>query len=586
MNKKELEKTINEILETLEQNFKYSYGKKITFEDVFELMNTLSQLFDVYIQENSKGCCDMIIKRYIPLLNLLIAVDNNTIRKPQYHDMLKESYKKAARYSFLHWLIYYEWDIELEKKVFEPRIKILDSYIYYLNYMCWNRKDLTLIVNLPSGWAKTYTYAHYCAFRIGTDQDGTFLSICSNDDLVKQMSRTIINIIKSEQYGNVFENLDYRKDPKGLFLKETDGEWKIKSNPKAASYIAKSRDANTVGFRSYYSTFCDDMYKNPDESLDMNLNRRLMVDYQTVWTERTAKGYPKQFVLAGTIWSPYDLMTQVIELEKTKRKFKKHPKFDFTEVSEDGKVVIIKVPALNERGESNCPEIASTQELLDKKNNLSTYLWECNFQQHPIPPEGLPFDYKNLKTYQSVPPNKYQYTKGAIDCNRKSGKDFFGFGIFQYNDEDWEIVDSLFTQTATTELYDDIVDKIIEHHTVELVIETNANEGLVKAIEERLAAKGITWCTIIEKYNTMPKSQRIDIAKGTAIKRIIYPAKGIFGINTDMGRFMEQFVTYSAISRNVHDDGADLVALFVLEIVEERSKPQKAEVLSFIRQYM
>ena len=586
MNKKELEKTINEILETLEQNFKYSYGKKITFEDVFELMNTLSQLFDVYIQENSKGCCDMIIKRYIPLLNLLIAVDNNTIRKPQYHDMLKESYKKAARYSFLHWLIYYEWDIELEKKVFEPRIKILDSYIYYLNYMCWNRKDLTLIVNLPSGWAKTYTYAHYCAFRIGTDQDGTFLSICSNDDLVKQMSRTIINIIKSEQYGNVFENLDYRKDPKGLFLKETDGEWKIKSNPKAASYIAKSRDANTVGFRSYYSTFCDDMYKNPDESLDMNLNRRLMVDYQTVWTERTAKGYPKQFVLAGTIWSPYDLMTQVIELEKTKRKFKKHPKFDFTEVSEDGKVVIIKVPALNEYGESNCPEIASTQELLDKKNNLSTYLWECNFQQHPIPPEGLPFDYKNLKTYQSVPPNKYQYTKGAIDCNRKSGKDFFGFGIFQYNDEDWEIVDSLFTQTATTELYDDIVDKIIEHHTVELVIETNANEGLVKAIEERLAAKGITWCTIIEKYNTMPKSQRIDIAKGTAIKRIIYPAKGIFGINTDMGRFMEQFVTYSAISRNVHDDGADLVALFVLEIVEERSKPQKAEVLSFVRQYM
>jgi hypothetical protein len=584
MNKKELEKTINEILDTLEQNFKYSYGKKISFDDVFELMNTLSQLFDVYINENLKECCETIIKRYIPLLNLLIAVDNNTIRKPQYHDMLKNSYKIAAKRSFLHWLIYYEWDLSI--KVFEPRVKVLDAYIYYLNYMCWNKKDLTLVVNLPSGWAKTYTYAHYCAFRIGTDQDGTFLSICSNDDLVKQMSRTIINIIKSEQFGNVFENLDYRKDPKGLFAKETDGEWKIKGNTKAASYIAKSRDANSVGFRSYYSTFCDDMYKNPDESLDMNLNRRLMQDYQTVWTERTAKGYPKQFVLAGTIWSPYDLMTQVIELEKTKRKFKKHPKFDFTEISEDGKVVIIKVPALNEYGESNCPEIATTQELLDKKRSISTYLFECNFQQHPIPPEGLPFDYKNLKTYQTVPPNKYQYTKGAIDCNRKSGKDFFGFGIFQYNDEDWEMVDSLFTQTATTELYDDIVDKIIENHTTELVIETNANEGLVKAIEERLSGKGITWCTIIEKYNTMPKAQRIDIAKGTATKRIIYPAKGVFGINTDMGRFMEQFTTYSAVSRNVHDDGADLVALFVLEIVEERSKPQKAEVLDFVRRYM
>ena len=585
MNVNELEKTIDNVLKTLENNFKYRYGKKIPYNNIFELINTLMDLFHAYLTFKQYQCCDLIIKRYIPLLNLLISIDNNSLRQTKYLELLKESYRISARRSFLHWLIYYEWDEPIEKKVFEVRVKILDAYIYYLNFMCWNKRDLTLIVNLPSGWAKTYTYAQYCAFRIGTNQDGTFLSICSNDDLVKQMSRTIINIIKSEQFGNVFENLDYRKEPKGLFLKETDGEWKVKNNPKAASYIAKSRDANSVGFRSYYSTFCDDMYKNPDESLDMNLNRRLMQDYQTVWTERTAKGYPKQFVLAGTIWSPYDLMTQVIELEKSKREFIEHPKFKFTEISKDGKVVIIKVPALNEFGQSNCPEIATTQELLDKKNSISTYLWECNFMQHPIPPEGLPFDYKNLKTYTSLPNNKYQYTKGAIDCNRKSGKDFFAFDIFQYNDEDWEFVDCIFSQTATTELYDEIIDKIIEKHIVEVVIETNANEGLVKAIQERLDAQGISWCVLIEKYNTMPKAQRIDIAKGTTTKRIVFPAKGLFGINTYMGKFMEQLTTYSAVSRNVHDDAADAIALFCLEIIEERSKPQIAIPIPNIRQY-
>lgn len=584
MNEKEIIKTIENILETLENNFKYSYGKKISYPNIYELMLDLSKLFDIYIKTNESKCCEIIIKRYIPLINLLINLDNNITRIPKYHEILKKSYKYSAKRSFFHWLIYYEWDLNI--KVFEPRVKILDAYIYYLNYMCWNKKDLTLIVNLPSGWAKTYTYAQYCAFRIGTDPDGTFLSLCSNDDLVKQMSRTIMNIIMSEEFGKVFEHLDYRKDPKGLFLKATDSEWKVKGNTKAASYIAKSRDSNTVGFRSYYSTFCDDMYKNPDESLDMNLNRRLFVDYQTVWTERTAKGYPKQFVLAGTIWSPYDLMTQVIELEKSKREFIKHPKFNFTEISKDGKVVIIKVPALDENGNSNCPEIATTEELLDKKRSITTYLWECNFMQNPIPPDGLPFDYKNLRTYQSKPLNKYAYTKGAIDCNRKSGKDFFAFGIFQFNDEDWEFVDCIFTQTATTELYDAIIDKIIENHTVELVVETNANEGLVPALNERLKNRNISWCVIIEKYNTMPKSQRIDIAKGTATKRIIYPAKGLYGINTDIGKFMEQLTTYSAISRNVHDDAPDDIGLFCLEIIEERSKPQRAEPLDFVRQYM
>lgn len=965
MDKNKLEKTIDNILTTLETNFRYKDINKLSFDNSLELIKTLMELYHVYIKIDQQRCFVSISKRYIPLLNLLIAIDSKSSRLPEYHDLLKESYRLSARQSFLHWLIYYEWDLPI--KVFEPRIKILEGYIYYLNYMCWNKKDLTLIVNLPSGWAKcidensiintpkgnilakdlkigdevysmndrkveidkitnlthtkkkpvkiktrtgkeikvsldhrlytqkgylrvkdlkigdylyvldtniendnkidenelifitcmlfeghcgekllsytgednemtykfldsckklgfdfhkmkkytknkatsyrilgkeprllldkygiykhlcytkrlpqcfftmpteqrekfigmmvatdgyfdkttgrfgislanekliddiqyllqetniisskifkknnkagawclnipccellklsdvyfyqkqqtykeiiakdikryslintypkelfenyrkdylddrhkkdritcdvtckyfnllkekhnelekieykdfffdkivsieieeneipmidftieknhnfllngivshnSYTYAQYCAFRIGTDQDGTFLSICSNDDLVKQMSRTIMNIIMTDQYGEVFEKLDYRVLKKDLFLKATDGEWKVKGNTKACSYIAKSRDSNVVGFRAYYSTFCDDMYKNPDESLDMNLNRRLMTDYQTVWTERTAKGYPKQFVLAGTIWSPYDLMTQVIELEKTKREFIEHPRFKFTEISKDGRVVIIKVPALDENGHSNCPEIATTSELLDKKNSISTYLWECNFMQHPIPPEGLPFDYKNLKTYIEIPKNKYGYTKGAIDCNRKSGKDFFAFGIYQFNDTDWEFIDCMFTQTATTELYDDIINKIIEHHTTELVVETNANEGLVTALEEKLKEKGISWCVIIPKYNTMPKAQRIDIAKGTATKRIIYPAKGLFGINTDMGKFMEQFVTYSALSRNTHDDASDETALFCLEIIEENSKPAKAEPLKGIREF-
>ena len=585
MSKNDIKNTIDNILDTLENNYRYNYGKKIPYEQVFELSNTLMDLFHAYLNVKEYDCCDIIIKRYIPILNLLISIDNNDYRKPKYHELLKESYRIAARRSLLHFLIYYEWDEQLEKKVFEPRIKILDAYIYYLNYMCWNKKDLTLVVNLPSGWAKTYTYTLYCAFRIGTDQDGTFLSICSNDDLVKQMSKTVMNIIMSEKYGEVFEKLDYKKLGRSLFLKATDGEWKIIGNPKAASYIAKSRDANTVGFRSYYSTFVDDLYKNPDESLDMSLNARLKRDYETVWTERTAKGYPKQFVLAGTIWSPFDLMTQVIELEKSRREFITHPKFKFTEISKDGKVVIIKVPALDEFGKSNCPEIATTEELIQKKNSISNYLFQCNYMQNPIPPEGLPFDYQNLITYDKIPYNKYGYTKGAIDCNRRSGKDFFAFNILQYNDLDWEFVDCIFTQTATTELYDKIVDKIIEYHTIEVVVETNANEGHVTALQERLNSRGASWCTLIEKYNTIPKATRIEMAKGTATKRIIYPQKGLFGLNTDMGQFMEQFISYSAVSKNVHDDAADDIALFVLEIIEERSKPQVAEPLKGVREY-
>ena len=36
--KLKIKKTIVEILDILTNNFKYSYGKKISFEDIFEMM--------------------------------------------------------------------------------------------------------------------------------------------------------------------------------------------------------------------------------------------------------------------------------------------------------------------------------------------------------------------------------------------------------------------------------------------------------------------------------------------------------------------------------------------------------------------
>ena len=117
------------------------------------------------------------------------------------------------------------------------------------------------------------------------------------------------------------------------------------------------------------------------------------------------------------------------------------------------------------------------------------------------------------------------------------------------------------------------------------IIKRESERTEYSALQERLNSRGASWCTLIEKYNTIPKATRIEMAKGTATKRIIYPQKGLFGLNTDMGQFMEQFISYSAVSKNVHDDAADDIALFVLEIIEERSKPQVAEPLKGVREY-
>lgn len=284
-----------------------------------------------------------------------------------------------------------------------------------------------------------------------------------------------------------------------------------------------------------------------------------------------------QVIIAGTLWSPTDFLSKIIELWEKEDEFIVHPKFKFTRISKDGKRVIIQVPALDyETGESTCPRLRSTEELLKEKASMDTYLWETNFQQKPIPPEGLEFDYNNLRTYEQPISREDSYCYAVIDGTRLSGKDFFSMPIFTPYFDDYALIDCIFTKTATSELTDDIINKIIQHRITKLVVETNVDGGLKRLLDNELKQRGIYFCEIIEKYSTMKKSVRIEMEKGTIKRRIVFPAKHLNGTNTDIGRFMNNLTTYSSTMMNRNDDAPDAAAMFSSEIVENRSKPAKA----------
>lgn len=574
-NAKELIQTIDLLLSEIEESYKCN-KKMIKFETLFSLMQDLASLMENLDLVSYKNCSKIAISRYIPLLNLLIKIDRDEERLAAYHDFLKRAYTYGARISFEHFLIRYEWDSN--DKVYEKRNEILKSYVYYLNYMCYHPEFETIVCNLPSGYGKTRIEKLYEAFRFGLDPTGTFLSICSNDGLVKSASRSVIDIIKSEEYADIFPKLDFSKDKK-LFTKETDGEWKLKYCHLNNSYIAQSRESNVVGVRASHSIHIDDMYGDPAEALNMSLNRRLWEKYITVWVERFVKNKVVQKVITGTLWSPYDLLSQIIDSLKKEHEFRPHEKFKYTQISEDGKHVIIQVPALDpETGLSTCPELVTTEELLKKKAKMSNYLWQCNFQQNPIPPEGLEFDYKNLKTYDFPPMNETGFTEATLDPARR-GHDYVSMPIFQKYGDDYALIDVLFERNAMSELYDKIVDKIIDNKVVKLVIENNTDTSLKTVIEERLFEREYFACIIIEKYNTMKKETRIQGQQGVIKRQIYFPSKELYGITTPMGMFMEQLTMFSFTMPNKFDDAIDSVAMFCSEIVQGGAKPQRARAI-------
>ena len=59
------------------------------------------------------------------------------------------------------------------------------------------------------------------------------------------------------------------------------------------------------------------------------------------------------------------------------------------------------------------------------------------------------------------------------------------------------------------ELYDDIVNKIIDDNITTLVIENNIDVSLKPLLEGKLTEKGCFTCKIVELYNTKKKEERI-----------------------------------------------------------------------------
>ncbi len=592
MNKEQndIYKTIDSILTILENNFRYSYGKKISFEDIYDMMKDLYLLFNSY-EENVKECGKLVIRRYIPLLDLLVKVDLNSNHSLEYEKQLKNAYKLAARISLEHYMIYREWDEPEKEKFYAPRYNILSGYIHYLQELECNPDFHTLIFNAPSGYGKTYPKKISEAWSFGINNTGAILSLCSNDDVVKSGSRTVIDEIKSEQFGEVFPKMKYNEDDKSYFLKETDEKWKLKTCKLPFSYYAKTTQANVVGSRASKSIHIDDLYPDYKEAMNQTLNLYYYNKSITVWEKRFVQHLIPNVCITGTLWASGDYIDLKIQQLKREHKFIKHPKYPYTYISEDGSCAIIQVPALDyETGESTCPELKSTQELLKEKANMEEYLWETNFQQKPTNPETLIFSYDKLRQYNIIPQTDYKGTYAVIDATRKTGKDFFAMPIFKkvQNDNmfDYYLCDCLFTRTATKDMYYEIVDKIIENNIILLVIESNVTSELKSNIERICREKGITPPEIIEKYNYENKAARITNEMHIIKKQLVFPQRGMYGINTAIGLYMDNLTNYNSTGTNANDDAPDSSALFCSEIIEENSQPQTAEPIPFIRDFM
>lgn len=474
----------------------------------------------------------------------------------------------AARRDLESFLLY--MGVKNNVDLWSKTVPITAGLIYYSEQMFHFRKIQRILLSQPPSTTKSYFLNNYSAWRYGQDINDSILRLSYSDKLVRGASKNVKEILKSPAFADVFPAFE-----KIEFATDKEEEWKIKGAAVPASFNAVTRDGAITGLRAYLAVL-DDMTKGVQEAMSIDVHEGLWMKYWNEIHNRRMGGQQIQAIIAGTMWSLNDIINRLrmgVEFVPTK--------YPYTDISEDGRIVSIAIPALDENDESVFAHVYGTEELHEIRNNNTEYFFQAVYQQNCIAEEGMEFTYANLQTYNELPDGERGGRYAALDPARK-GKNYVSMPVVEKIDGEYYLIDFLYKKKAMSDLYDLIADKIILNKVQDFVIENNTDTSLKKVIVDKLAEKGYTGCSIREKYATENKEDRIKDNQGYVRSSIIFPEKGLYSESTDMGKAIRDLTVYSFDYPNKYDDSIDSVCLLTAEYIYNTRRTPKAKIVQNI----
>lgn len=561
-----ISQTFFDIISVLKSN-------KVKEGDKLKWCSSLLGILDSYFKENDIESVKNAKKYAIPVLHTLTQ-KSNINNMSEFFEYYKKLYCFCAQRDFECFVDYMEFN--QPKKVLANRREVLKPYVDALNRIAFDDKLQYLVVSYPPSMGKSFLATLFTAWGYGLSINNSVIRMSYSDELVLGFSRTIKGIISSPEFSEIFPLFKlYNGKP---FEVERESDWKIKNaNVPKSNHIARTRNGSTTGERASFAIIFDDMTKGSEEANSESVHRGIYDKWNTEWWNRR-DGVRCKFIFVGTQWTAEDILNRIIE-DRNKVSPLKETDNPYVMESEDKSTIVIRVPMLDSEHKTTCAEVYPQQIAEQIEQNTDPFLFSCVYQQCPIAPTGREFAWECIRTYRNeellnadLTPN----SMATLDTARK-GKDNVSMPIFKNdNNGNHYLIDAIYKQKAMDDLYDEIIEKIIENKITTLVIENNIDTSLKRLLEDRLHARGIYWCTIIEKYNTVKKEERIKNNRGIVQKQIIFPDKSIIRMNTDVGRMMDNITKYSFDKPNVHDDGIDSVCMYASEIIFRKgilSKP-------------
>lgn len=472
-----------------------------------------------------KECCEYGIANRIDILQL--------------DDLEWKTMKAEAPYLFESFLIYMERYRPFKKKFYEPRKKTLKIVVDDLQDL----EDGVIEfygLSMPPRVGKSTICIFFFAWVIGKRPDSHNAMSGHSGILADGFYTEILNLTTSKEYtfSEIFPNVEIES-------KHADkNEVNFNTPDRFATLTCRGIDGTWTGEVDISDDgylYVDDLVRNRKESLSPRRLENRYQDYLNVLVDRKNDGSKE--LMVGTRWNVLDPLGQV------EKKNKNDPRYRFR-----------KIPALNEKGESNFDYPVkgfSTKHYQDMKKRLDKNEWEAKYQQNPFVREGLLYPEDDLRHYNGILPEDDHRIVSACDV-AWGGGDSLSMPIgYEYENGDVYIPDWIFNKGKKEVTLPLVIGKIVGEKIRQICFEANNGGDMYrKYVDEKLQEQDYKCsCTDRKAPGNMEKLSKIIAYSGYIIQHFVFLDED--KQSQEYSDAMDELLMFVQIGSNEHDDAAD-----------------------------
>lgn len=467
-------------------------------------------------------------------------------------ERLNAVYRKSllmdARVDFDAYMLYVESARQADRQFYLPRRRVLLPIVRDLEDLI-NGKIELLTISMPPGTGKSTLAIFYLTWLGGRNPDSPMLSFSHDAGIVRGMYEEILRIVKPDGeylWKDVFPGVEIS----GTNAKDLRID--LGKRKRFETFQFSSVGAGNAGkLRAAQLLFCDDLCESIEQAMSKERLDKLWTQYNTDIQQRKT-GECKELHIA-TRWSVHDVIGRLERQEMD---------------APTGKAKFIRIPALNENGESNFdyPGIHdkfTTERYIRQRDNMDDVNWRALYMNEPIEREGQLYNADELRRFFELPDGEPDGIVAVCDTKAK-GSDYAFLPVMYLYGDDCYIADCI-CDNGDPGVVEERIAQILAKHKVQMCqFESNsAGWHIAEKVQNRVKELGGN-TKITTKPTTANKETKIVVNAPEVKARCLFLDSTKYKNNSDYGKAMSMLTGYTMAGKNIHDDVPDGMAMAML----------------------